>query len=135
MFLKIYSVALVSAIQQHKSTVIRHTSPPSLASPYPIPSGSHRAPDWAPCATQQLLPFSPATHLIPNTVYVLMLLSPFAPLSALPPNCVHKPILYICISFPSYKWWMDNYDVVHMYNEIDAAMKMNLSQFYWGGWT
>ena len=83
-----YSVVLVSAIQQHKSAVIRHTSPPSLASSYPIPSGYHRAPDWAPCATQQLLTFSPAIHLIPNTVYVLKLLSPFVPLSALPPSTV-----------------------------------------------
>ena len=98
---KKFSVVLVSAIQQHKSAVIRHTSPPSLASPHPIPSGYHRAPDWAPCATQQLLTFSPAIHLIPNSVYVLMLLSPFAPLFPLHPNCVHSPILYICISFPS----------------------------------
>ena len=47
---------LVAAIQ-HKSAIIEHTSPPSLASlpsTDPIPAGYHRAPDWAPYAAQQL---------------------------------------------------------------------------------
>ena len=45
---------LISAIQQCKSAIIIHTSPPSLSClPSPIPPGHHRAPGWAPCATQQ----------------------------------------------------------------------------------
>ena len=40
----------VPAIQQCKSAIITHISPPSGASlPTPIPLGSHGAPGWAPC--------------------------------------------------------------------------------------
>ena len=56
-FSDFYHVVLVFTIQQCTSATVIHTSPPSLAalpSPHPIPPGDHRAPDWTPCATQQL---------------------------------------------------------------------------------
>ena len=57
--------------------VIIHTPPPSLASlpsPHPTPPGHHRAPDWAPRATQQLPTSYPSyLHLI---VDVTLLISP-----------------------------------------------------------
>ena len=49
---------------------------PSL--PCPTPSLQVITPDGAPCATHN---FSPAIHLTPNSVYMLMLLFPFIPLS------------------------------------------------------
>ena len=54
---------LVSATQQCKLVIIIHTSSPSLSplpSPHPIPPGHHTVPDWAPCATQQLLTSNPS---------------------------------------------------------------------------
>ena len=45
------------------------------------PSGHHRVPDWAPLLHSN---FSPAIHLTPDSVYMLMLLSPFVSLSPSP---------------------------------------------------
>ena len=91
-YLKIfYSTVLVSAIQQCNSAVMIHTFTPSLASlpsPLPISPGHHRAPDWAPCVTQQLLTNIPLT---PDSSHMLMLPSPLGPLSASP--TVHKSII------------------------------------------
>ena len=79
-----YSAVLVSAIQQCNLAIIIHTSPPSLdslTSLLPISPGHHRAPDWAPCITQQLLT---NIQLTPDSVHMLMLPSPSVPLSASP---------------------------------------------------
>ena len=48
----LYNVVLVSAIQQRRSAIIIHVSPPSCASlpcPHPTSLG------WAPCVTEQLV--------------------------------------------------------------------------------
>ena len=79
-----YSAVLVSAIQQCNLAIIIHTSPSSLdslTSLLPISPGHHRAPDWAPCITQQLLT---NIQLTPDSVHMLMLPSPSVPLSASP---------------------------------------------------
>ena len=79
MFLYIKIWAQVSAIKECESAVIIHTSPPSLASfpsPRPIPSGHHRAPDWA-------LSVLHSNFSLANSVFTLMLLSPVIPLSLL----------------------------------------------------
>ena len=39
------------AVQQRESVICMHTAPSSF--PHPTPPGHHRAPSWAPCATQQ----------------------------------------------------------------------------------
>ena len=68
---------------------------PSL--PHPTsPLGHHRTAGWAPCVIQQLL-----TSYVYYTwcIHVSMLLSPCPTLSVL--HCVHKSVLYICISSPS----------------------------------
>ena len=75
----LYGVVLVSAIQQHESAIITHTSPPccaSLPSPYPTPLGHHRAQSWAPCVTQQL---PTSMYFTCDNVHMLMLLSSFVP--------------------------------------------------------
>ena len=67
----LYSVVLVSAIQQQTSAVIKHMSPPSwaiLLSLHPIPLGHHRAPAWAPCVTYNS--FSPAICFTHDSVYM-----------------------------------------------------------------
>lgn len=78
-----YYVALVSAIQQYRSAIM--TDIPSLLRlpplPHSIPPCHHRAPDWAPYATHQLLTSHP-----PSSVCILMLLSPLVPLSPPPPS-------------------------------------------------
>ena len=53
-------VVLVSAtaIQQQESAINLYAAPPSwvsLPSSHPFSPGHHRTPDWAPCATQQLI--------------------------------------------------------------------------------
>ena len=48
----LYSVALVSAMQQCELAIITHMFPPlwaSLLYPHPTPLGHHRVPDWDPC--------------------------------------------------------------------------------------
>ena len=62
-FFHFYNIVLVFAIQQHKSAMIMYTPTPSPASPllpHPTPPGHHRAPDQAPCATQQLFTSYPS---------------------------------------------------------------------------
>ena len=77
---------LVSAIQQHKSAITIYTSSPSLASlpSPPIPSFQVITELHSSVYTVPVLhsDFSPAIHLTPNRVYMLMLLSPFV---SLPP--------------------------------------------------
>ena len=77
--------------------IIIHTSPPSLASlpsPHPTPPGHHRAPDWAPHATQRLRTSYPSyLHLIVDVTLLI------CPTFSLPH--VHKFILHIDISIPS----------------------------------
>ena len=55
--------------------LIIHTPPPSLASlpsPHPTPPGHHRAPDWAPRATQQLPTSYPSyLHLIVDATLLI----------------------------------------------------------------
>ena len=53
----VYNIVLVSALQQHESTISIHTFsllnlPPTP--PHAILVGHHRAPGWAPCAMQHL---------------------------------------------------------------------------------
>ena len=54
----VYSVVLVSAVQQHESAIIIHISLPSWTSlpPYVHPThlGHQRGLSWAPCVIQQL---------------------------------------------------------------------------------
>ena len=54
-----------------------HLLPPSPPSPHPFPPGDHRAPDWTPCAIQQLFTSYPSYTWL--CIYILMLLSPFIP--------------------------------------------------------
>ena len=94
MFLYIKIWAQVSAIKECESAVIIHTSPPSLASfpsPRPIPSGHHRAPDWALCAAQQLLTSQ-------QCVYVDATFSSRPALSPLP---LGPQVIFIRVSIPS----------------------------------
>ena len=67
--------------------------------PHPTPPGHHRAPDWAPFATQQL-PASQPAHTW-QCVYVDATFSIHPTISL--PHCVHKAILYIYVSMPSLK--------------------------------
>ena len=96
LFSNFYDVVLVSAIQQCRSPIIIHTSPSlaSLSSPTPslqvITEYQTEPPCYAETSHQLFI-----LHLI---VYILMLFlhSSYSP----SPRCVHKPILYICISIP-----------------------------------
>ena len=74
---------------------ISHNYTYNPSRPHPVPLGHHKAAGWAPCVTEQLL----ISCFMHESVYMLMLLSSFIPLSF--PHCVHKFILYICISIPS----------------------------------
>ena len=67
------------------------------AHPHPIFVGHHRAAGWAPCITQQLLT-SYLFHIW-SSMYVDVTFSIHPTLSF--PHCVHKSILYICITVPS----------------------------------
>ena len=94
-----YIIVLVSAMHQHKSALIVQTFLPSLASflsLHPIASGHLRVPDWAPCATQQVLTSSPSYTW--HGVYVDAILPIYTTLSL--PLCVHRSILYIFVSIP-----------------------------------
>ena len=79
-FFNFHNVALVSAIQQCESAIIIHTFPPSLPClpplPHPIPPGHHRAPDWAPCAIQELLtghpPYTSWCIYVDATFFILL---------------------------------------------------------------
>ena len=64
--------------------------PPSL------PSRSSQEPGWAPGVTKQF-PTSRFTH---GSVCMSVLLSQFIP-SSPSPHCVHKSVLYVCVSNPS----------------------------------
>ena len=63
----LYNVVLVSAIHQHESATDIHMSPPSWipshVTPPPTPLGCHRAVDWAPCVTQQILDWRMLVYL------------------------------------------------------------------------
>ena len=53
----LYSVELVSAMQQCELAIITHMSPPlwaSLLSLDPTPPGHHKVHDWDPCVIQHL---------------------------------------------------------------------------------
>lgn len=79
-----YKVVLVSALQQCRSAIITHTLPPSpvsLASSIPSPQVIAERPTGFLVLHRT---FSPAIHLTPDSVYILMLLSPFVPLSPSP---------------------------------------------------
>ena len=79
-----YNVVLVSAIQQCKSAIIIHTLPPSpvsLPSSIPSPQVITESQPGLPVLHRN---FSPAIHLTPDTVYMLMLLPAFVPLSPSP---------------------------------------------------
>ena len=86
----------------HTSTQIscRHMSDPSLlklppiSHPIPPPLGFHRAPDWAPCATQQISTGCLILHMV-MYMFLCYTLSSSHPLL---PSCVHKSVLYICVS-------------------------------------
>ena len=76
----LYSIVLVSAVQQCKSVVITRIFPPwgpSLSSLPPTPLGHHRTPGRAACVIQQLL----TDCFTRDGVHISMLLSPFVPLS------------------------------------------------------
>ena len=92
---------LVSVIQQCESTIIIHLSSPSQISlPSPIPSLQV----ITECQTGLPVPHSsssPAIHLAPSSVYMLMLLSPLVPLSP-PPLCPQVHSLHLRLpSFPA----------------------------------
>ena len=100
-FFHFYNIVLVFAIQQHKSAMIMYTPTPSPASPllpHPTPPGHHRAPDWTPCATKQLLTTDPSCtrsgHVLTDVPFSIH------PTFSLP-YCVHKSTLYLRVSFPS----------------------------------
>ena len=65
-------------------------------SSHPTPLGHHRAPIWAPCVIQQFLTSS--------LVYTWQCINVDATCSTLPtlsfPHCVHKSVLYLCVSIP-----------------------------------
>ena len=86
-------------LSSSSSIYIYITSSLSLppAHPHPTFVGHHRAAGWAPCITQQLL----ASYLfhIWSSMYVDVTFSIHPTLSF--PHCVHKSILYICITVPS----------------------------------
>ena len=76
----LYSIVLVSAVQQCKSVVITRIFPPwepSLFSLPPTPLGHHRTPGRAACVIQQLL----TDCFTRDSVHISTLLSPFVPLS------------------------------------------------------
>ena len=86
---------LVSAVQQPESAICRHISPPPWASLPPAcrsPLGHHRAPSWAPCASQRLPTgcFTRAGVHVPPPLAVCPVLS-F-------PCCVHWSTLCTCVS-------------------------------------
>ena len=60
----LYNIVSVSAVQQRESAICIHISPPWLSPPAPnhTPLDHHRAPSWAPCATQQLPTSCHVTH-------------------------------------------------------------------------
>ena len=70
----------------------RYTYVPSLSSP--TPPGCHRAPGWAPCVIRN---FPLAIYFPYAKVHVSVLLSQFVP----SPCCVHKSVLYVCVSTPA----------------------------------
>ena len=77
-------VAISFSNNKRESAIIMHTCLPSgipLPSLHPIPPGHCRMPDWAPCAHSD---FSPAIHLKPESISLVMLFSPFIPLSPSP---------------------------------------------------
>ena len=84
--------------------IIIHTPPPSLASlpsPHPTPPGHHRAPDWAPRATQQLPTSYPSyLHLIVDATLLICWCYSLNFSHFFPPTRA-RVILYIDISIPS----------------------------------
>ena len=93
----LYSVVLVSAIQQQESAVSIYIYPlPLESSPlalHPTPLGCYRASGWAPCVIQKL----PTSYFTYVNIYVSMLLSSHPPFPLLCPEvyslCLH---LYSC---------------------------------------
>ena len=84
-------------MHQHESPIGIHMSAPPWTSPHlpshPTPLGITEHWVELPAAYSK---FPLATYFTYGNVYVSMLLSQFLPLS--PPLCVHKSILYFCIS-------------------------------------
>ena len=86
----------------HTSAWIRHryTHAPSILNlpatshPHPTPPGCHRALVWVPWVIQQI----PTGYFTCGSVYASMLISPFVPPSPSPTHCVHKSVLYVCVS-------------------------------------
>ena len=106
----------VFSTPQFKRISNKYTYIPSLLNlpPHtPIPTHPHRAPSWAPCATQQL----PTSYLLYTwqCIYVNLTLPP--PLTSYFPFCVHMSIFYICVSIPG----MQTDSSEHLYH---------LSRFY-----
>ena len=66
-----------------------HLDPP----PNPTPPGHHRMPGWAPCVIYQL----PRSYLF----YTRQCVCVSATFSIHPMHCVHKCIVYVCVSVPS----------------------------------
>lgn len=73
----LYSVLILSAIEQNKSAIIIHISHPaevSLPSTYSTPLGQDRVPVWTPVLRSNS---SPAVSFAQDDVYMSVLLSPF----------------------------------------------------------
>ena len=85
---------LVSAVHWSESGIWTHIPPASWFTPHPSPLGHYRPPRRAPCAIRQL----PTSRLF----YTSSCIDVSATLSALPtfpsPHCMHKSLLYVCIS-------------------------------------
>jgi len=75
-------------------------SPPSWTSSYSLTISSLwvvTATGWAPC----VIPKLPISYLLYMVMYMLQCYSQFAPPSLSFARCVHKSVLYVCVSIPA----------------------------------
>ena len=93
---------------------------PPISHPIPPPLGFHRAPDWAPCVTQQIS----TGCLILHMVMYMFLCYPLSSSHPLLPSCVHKSVLYICVSIAALQRYI--YTYIYMYQSWNIYIYVSI---------